>query len=328
MDTEIYLIDQLSQNQPTVKKNKYWHAYTRKRVQRFFLCSIMAFFLQYLNINHLAFTYPTLPMYPPMGSAFVMLYLLGNSTLLGLFLGGFCAYLLNGLSLSTLLLYIMADLGASYLGAKVCRSVFSSDWSLYTDSKEWLRFIKKNAFITCVISSVPRTITIFLNHTSPMTFKIVFYNFINFYLADLNAIIVFSGFFLPWMSVHLGREIFTCHKHCKVQMLSLILFGITCVTFLKHPEFIVIAIPLSWYLSHQYGAVIATTSSYILTILFLIVFIFHQQQVMNYLGIQIYTLIPVALLLFLLITLYLGHRTSRKHDAQSNDRGKREISQL
>lgn len=261
----------------------------------------------------MTFTYPPLPINPAMGAAFAMLYLLGNTTLLGLFLGSFAAYFFHGLTMSSIFLYMIADLGGSYIGVHLCRSVFSSDFAVYTHSKEGLRFVMINAFTSCLLSSVLRIVAVMLYVANPMSLKTLGYYWVNFWLADLNGIIVLSGFFLSWISVYLGREAIL-HKNIPKHHTKIVwLFMITGILLLKKAEFMVIAVLFSLYISYCYGVLMATVSSYILTIVFLRYFIIYQQVHLDYLGLHLYTLIPCALLFFLLFIMYIGQRTSKHY---------------
>lgn len=310
-DYELYLTNKLSSLTHLNSNNAYWRTYNIKRIKRFLLSTGIAFFLQYLTLIHLTVTYPALPMYPPMGSAFVILYLLGKAPLFGLFLGGFCAYLFKGLAMPSLLLYLTADLGCSYLGVKLCKSVFSSDNLVYVDSKEWRNFVIINACASCFLSSLLRLLAVVFYTTNTMSLETLGYNWLTLWLADLNAIIVFSGFFLTWMTVHLRRERIVRHPLSNCNKVGLLLFVISCAVLMKKIEFILFAVGISLYLANSCGVLIATASSYALTVTFLIYVMFHQQQYLNDWGIQRYVLISCTLLCFLLSIQYIGQRATK-----------------
>lgn len=309
-DSVLYLTQQLTKLMSASVKKSYRRAYNLKRIQRFLITTVGVFFLQFLTMTHLTVTYPALPMYPPIGSAFVMLYLLGNTSLLGLFLGCFCAYCAHGLTLPALFLYIGADLGAAYLVTRWCQSVFTSDHSIFVDTKEWLRFVIY-ASIGCLLSGALRMIAILLSDMSHMSLETVGHHVLSLWIADLNAIIVFTGFFLTWISVYLGRERAFRQKPTVYDRICWLLWGLCCLVFLKEIEFLVLAIILSLYLSYRFGVLIATAVSYIMLTLFLICFTFNQEYWLANLGLQIYSLIPCGVLCFLIAMLYVGQRTSK-----------------
>ena len=304
-----YLTQKLSQLTSAHLKKSYWRAYQLKRIQRFLISTCLVFFLQYLTLIHLT-TYPFLPMYPPIGSAFVMLYLLGDTALLGLFLASFCAYCMHGLPLPSLLLSITADLGGGYLIARWCRSVFTSDHSVFTNIMEWLRFVLY-ASIGCFLSGLLRMGI--LHDVTVMSPQKLGYDLLRLWMADLNASIVFSGFFLTWISVYLGRERVLTQKTTLFHKICWVLWGLSCVLFLKNIAWLILAIILSLYFSHRLGVLVAVAVSYVLTTLFLVCFVFHQADWIQDLGLQMYTLIPFGVLCFLLAMLYVGVRIARRH---------------
>lgn len=301
----------LSERGYTKLNKSFWLAYNGKRMKRFLFTTGLAFFIQYLTLIHMTFTYPPLPINPAMGAAFVMLYLLGNTTLLGLFLGSFAAYFFHGLTMSSIFLYMIADLGGSYIGVHLCRSVFSSDYAVYTHSKEGLRFVMINAFTSCLLSSVLRIVAVMLYVANPMSLKTLGYYWVNFCLADLNGIIVLSGFFLSWISVYLGREAILHKNTSKLPAKIVWLFIIMSMLVLKKAGVMVMAVMFSLYLSYYYGVLMATVSSYILIMIFLRYFVTQQQAYLNYLGLHLYTLIPCGLLSLLILVLYIGQKTSK-----------------
>ncbi len=309
-DSVLYLTQQLTKLMSASVKKSYRRAYNLKRIQRFLITTVGVFLLQFLTMTHLTVTYPALPMYPPIGSAFVMLYLLGNTSLLGLFLGCFCAYCAHGLTLPALFLYISADLGGAYLVVRWCQSVFTSDHSIFVDTKEWLRFVIY-ASIGCLLSGALRMIAILLSDMSHLSLETVGHHVLSLWIADLNAIIVFTGFFLTWISVYLGRERVFRQKITIYHRVWWLVWGLCCVGFLMKIQCLLLAIILSLYLSYRFGMLIATAVSYVLTTLFLIYFTFNQAYLLHDLGLLLYTLIPCGVLSFLLAMICIGQSTSK-----------------
>lgn len=297
-NSDKYLTQQLLMLTTVDAKKSFRRAYNFKRIKRFLISTVSVFFLQYLTLIHLSNIYSGLPLYPPIGSALVMIYLLGDSTLLGLFLGSFCAYCVHGFTLPSLFLYISADLGGAYLGARWCQMIFTSDQSIFVARKEWLRFAIYVSLI-CFFSGLLRMLVILVHDTNHMPVETVGYYFLNLWIADLNAIIVFTGFFLTWISVYLGRERVFRQKSTTLSKICWLLWGLSCLAFLKKIEFLLLAILLSLYLSYCFGILIATAVSYALTTLFLICFTFNQASWLHHLGQSMYILIPCSVLSFL-----------------------------
>ena len=216
--------------------SRYWYAYNLKRIQRFLLHTLGAFSFQYLLTASLPTTFTALPMYPPIGTAFILCYLLGNNALLGLFLGGFCAYLFKGWAMPALFLYLAADIGCGYAVARVSRTVFSSDLSVFISTREWINFIKVNAFIICLISSLFRICAVILNSAGSILSENTVYKFIDLWLSDLNAIVVFAGFFLSWLSVYIKRVKIRGNGFLIATALSYVLAMLFLAWFIVHQQ--------------------------------------------------------------------------------------------
>lgn len=260
------------------------------RAKRFLFLTITIFFFQFLINSKLSIS-SSMPLYLPMGIAFSLFYLFGNNAVLGILLGEACAYFIKGYPTELILVYLIADIGCGYLGALLCQNIFSSDIVRFTTWRECCKFVMINAFITCIISSSIRFIAIKKN-------------FLNLWLADLNSILIFSGFLIPWLSIPFSREKIS---HQNLNKLTLVLFGVMSflsIVFLKKPEFIIIfalALLLAIYLSYCYGYFIATASLFVVAIIYSAYFLAHQYQWMQYNA--------IALLLFTIGMLCLGYRS-------------------
>lgn len=314
MKSNLNLESQISKFIIPYKNKKYWHAYNLLRLKRFLIQTVTLFIFQYLAIIYLRFSYPALPIYPPMGIAFAMFYLFGNRCLLGLSLGGFCAYFLKGLSFASIGLYLTADMGGGFFGAYLCRNIFSSDITRLATLHDWVNFFKANAFTTCVFSAAIR-MCVFLMHHGDSSFTILFCNFVDLWLADLNSVLVFAGFLLSWMCVPFSREKITTRYFKKSHGVAFILFIIFSIVFIKKYEFIYFligAMIASLYFARLYGNLVSIGLVYVISILYLAYFIVFKSQYLHEFHLELYTLVPLGLLAFILGMFYMSHTKTRQ----------------
>jgi len=285
---------------------QYWYSYNLTRIKRVLMLTIMIFSIQYLVIINVSSLAPALPMYPPIGIAFTMFYLFGNNAVYGLLLSGFCAYIIKGLGIEAMLLFLIADIGGGYIGAHWCQNVFSSDIKPFANLQENWHFFKINAFVTCIISSLLRWgVTIWLP-----THNLSVYAYIDLWLADLNAILVLSGFLLSWAYVPLSREKICEKIITKASIMVLVLFIIASILFMQKfilIYFIVAAMLISLYCAYTYGYLVAMVLLFIISSIFLGYFIAHKQQYLDYFGLGLYTIAPISLLVYVVCMLYVGH---------------------
>ena len=306
MNTNDFVTNELSKIVGACPTKKYGYAYHLKKIQRYLFHTVIAFFLQYLMIISLPMTGHALPIYPPLGAALMMIYFLGDHALLGLLLGGGCAYFFKGLAPLQVVLFLTADIGCGYLGVRLCQSVFSSERSLLTQPREWFEYLKINALITCTLSSLLQLGAILFNHTGNLSAQTMRHTFIQLWLSDVNAILVFSAFFLSWTSVYLGMEKIAHAPVKKLNVMMPLLCILVAALLFKPMGFMLIVIASAIYLSVCYGFLIATSLSYGLSLLFLVYFINHP-------NIQNNTIVPWIFLLIHLIILHAGQRTSRRY---------------
>jgi hypothetical protein len=263
----------------------------------------MIFVIQYLTILYTHLSFPALPMYAPIGIAFVMFYLLGNNAVWGLVLGSFCGYLVRGLSISPLILYSIADVGCGFIGAFLSQRILSSDIKPFENRQECVQFIVINALITCVLSSSLRI----------MTVKFNLYHYIDLWLGDLNATLIFSGLLLTWLCVPFSREkIFTR----PINKLPLIVFSISAAVYiiLMPAEtwiyLIIATMVFSVYLSYVYGSLIGTALLFLVSSTYQIYFMLFKQYYYLEFGLTLYTVIPIALFVYVVL-ITVGFRTKR-----------------
>ena len=225
MNHKAYLETHLGSFIEANTNKQHWRSYIFIILKRFSLQTLMVLIFQYLVITNLTFSLPVSPMYPPIGIAFVMFYLLGNNALLGLLLGGLLGYLIKGFVLQSALLYLTADIGASYLGSLLCQKIFTSDIRSFAKLSEMFEFLKINAFITCFFSALARIGAIFLK------VELTFYDCLNLWISDLNGIVVLSGFLLSWAYVPFSREKI-CEWPTMFVAASILVFTVFSVFFL------------------------------------------------------------------------------------------------
>lgn len=275
MDQTIYLNTQvLKFIKPT--KSPLLSAYQWINIKRFVSQTALIFIFQYTTIMSLPIIYPQLPWYPPIGIAFVIFYLFGCTAFVGLLLAGFFAYILNGLSLISTVLYLSADIIPSFIGALLCQKILSSDINPFAKHKEWLQFIKINALFTCTLSSIFRIILWIFIQQKTIDLKIFFLNYLSLWLADLNAILLLSGFLLSWINVPLSRVKILKKPLSKWIVLSYITLMIISLVFIQQPwsiYSILILMLASLYLSRLYGYLIASALTFITATFYLAYFI-------------------------------------------------------
>lgn len=251
----------------------YLHAYNFMRLKRFLTQTLFAFVFQYFTIMNFDFTLPSLPLYAPIGVAFILFYILGSNATLGLLLGCCFGYLLNGFTIESLLLYSLADMGGGYLSAYYCQRNFSQDINPFSNWKETVNFLKIDAFLICVLSAFFRGVAFGLLSFSSSSletlpsYDLSFYAiyFFDFWLADLNAILVISAFVLSWVTVPQSREKIFRSPYL---MVTLVLF--------------------------------------VTTTLYLAYFLIYKTQFILKSGLEGYSLVPLSLSLYIIGTIYFG----------------------
>ena len=123
----IYMDNQLSYLNNQIPKlitnktsiNHYWQ-YNVIKLKRLLIHTVLIFIFQFLIIVNLTFQYPALPMYPPIGVAFVMFYLFGANAFWGLILSEIGGCFFHGLSTNTIILYLLADLLGAWVSTILC----------------------------------------------------------------------------------------------------------------------------------------------------------------------------------------------------------------
>jgi len=305
-----YLLQLTSAN----PKKNYLFSYNMMRSNRFLIKTFVLFFIQYLSISSLNISYPGIPIYLPIANAFLLFYFLGNTAFLGLLLGGLFAYALKGLPTIIILQNLTADIGGGYFGALLCRNVFSSDVKPFSNTKELIIFLSINAFITCPLSSIIRIITPKWGCNVSSSLNTLLYQFANIELASLNAIIILSYFTLTWYCVPFSREKISKKSINKLSVVVFALFMVGMILLLRDRESIYIlsiGMFLFIYAAYYYGCLIGSLLLFIISNLYLVYFIIHQQYYLEYLGPKLYLAVSILILIYSLCLLYISQVKER-----------------
>lgn len=297
-----YLINELPKYITEKKRFSYAFLYHCIKLRRFSALNIIAFSFQYLCAYHLQAQFPIYPVYPVMGIAFTVVAILGPNALLGLSLGVVCAYYLKGFSVASILLYSSADIACAYLAAHLCRNIFTSDIPYHGTMKSWARFTRVSASVCC-LSGFLRLIALVLADNTLPSFMTLFYIYIDLWLADLNAIIIFYAFLSTWLSIYMSRERMSTKKINYYQMAAFAIFVIMSIVMMKKIVLIyllVLGMGATIFFAYAHGIVIATLLVYVISMLYLGYFMGQQIYFIKWLGLAGYTLIPGMLFLFVL----------------------------
>jgi len=293
-----------------VKNNKLpLYKYNFMKSKRFFMQTAIVFFIQYLTISVLDFSSPFLPLYPLIGISFVMHYFIGNNALLGLFLGGALSYLIKDFSFQNIILYLIADILIGILASLFAQKNLSSDIKPFENRAECIQFIKINAILT-FISALIKISTHFFIHTDKSYHWIA--DFVTLWMAELNGILVFAGFFLSWFCVPFSREKINYTSLKSYYWLSYLIVLLLACLFLKSSVFWYITnaniLTLS-FLTNKFGSLISTALLFITVNLYLIYFLILKFTINKSIGYEFY-LLSAFILLFCICSILL--RNSKK----------------
>ncbi len=296
------------------------------RIKRFLIQTILAFIFQYMTIMALPLTLPALPLYPPIGIAFILFYLLGSNAIFGLFLGEALALFLKGMPIESIILYLIADLGLGVLGAHVCQNTFSKDVKPFSSLNEVLKFIG-NIAVICIVSSLIRMGVLWFTlawHnqgaeiTSVTQFNtiLVLLNFVNFWFADFNAIMMLSLFIFSWITVPFSR-IRISNKSVNIPyMIGLIvLFALVSAFFVVNPWFayvLLLAMIFAVFMAYYYGYLIGTLILFVISSLYLSHFIVLKPYYVTLFGLSLYTFTGIILFLFIIDIMIMNLESNQK----------------
>ena len=212
----------------------------------------------------------------------------------------------------SIILYLIADIGCGWWGAMLCQNTFSVDLRIFLNLREVITFVKINTFITCLISGFIRATAFILKHNIVVDPKALFYIYLNFWLADLNAVLILSGFLLSWIYVPFSRENISERTIKKFSVIMLLAFIVIFVLFMKnHAMLYLIAVAIigALYFSWIYGHLVATALLFIISNLCLAHFVAFETQHLLSFNTGFYPEVAIGLLLFALCTFYIGHVT-------------------
>ena len=293
--------------------NHLWK-YNKIRVKRFLIHNFIIFILQFLIIINLTFQHPALPMYPPIGIAFIMFYLFGSNAFFGLLLSEFCGLFIHGLPINTICFYLFADLVAAWLMVYLSQNIFFLAIEPMVIRHKLLNFIKK-ILIACSISSLIKAFPIIITCKSYYNYPTLLYNYIDLWLADLNAILIMSSFVLSWIYIPFSQYNISHKKIKKSSIIALIFFIISSILFMKNIQLIyliIINMIIAIYWAYYYGYLIATFLLFIVSSIYLTYFIAAKNQYLLYFGVPLYTLVGIILLLFIICMLYTSLMFDKK----------------
>lgn len=294
---------------------KYYLQYNFIKIKRLLLHTVIIFLLQFSVIASLPFPCAGIAMYPPTAIAFLMFYLLGGVAFYGIFLSSLCGYLLQELSPACFCGYMLADLGAGFFAVVFGKDFFATDVRILLDWQAVAKFIKVNAFIIVMFTSLLKMLALIVDNKIDPSFKNLSYTFLHLWLADLNAILILSGFLLSWLYVPFSREQIATRKITKLQVVLLLALVVTCMLFMQRVELIyllVTAMLLAIYLAKTYGHLVATLLLFILSSIYIAYFLSMQVKYAKIFK-EFYSVLPAGgLFVFTIALLYLGHYTLRQ----------------
>lgn len=301
---------------PTLLSNyqhnqNYFCAYTLIKIKRFLIQTILIFVLQFLTMFNMGDSYTILPMYPPIGMAFVIFDLLGKNALCGLLLGELCIYFIKGQPLEAVILYIIADLGCSYIGTILCQNVFSSDLKPFSNWRELCKFLCINALTTCSISTLLRIYAIRVAGLANLTFIQI----ICLWLSEITAILIFYVLVCSWLYGLFSKEKISNKTLSKTHIYTIIAFIAGTILFIKKIQFIYLIIGtliLSIYYAYLYGYLIGIMLLFIVASIYSSYFIAHGVKYVTKFGYNLYSITYIGLLLYTAVILYVGHYCSKK----------------
>jgi len=283
----------------------YYLSYNLIRIKRFVTISLISFIFQYLSIISIPGKFVISPLYPAIGIAFSMYFILGRNTIPGLLLGTLLAYFLKGYNFISIFLYAISDVGCGVLGAYLCQNVFSSDVPRLIKFREFKKFVLINALFTCVISGGFKLFAlktnVYLNIGK--TIKV----FLLFWLGDLNSIIIIFMFLFTWMSIYQSRESISEKIIYKPAIIFFAVILLLCIVFIKKPIVLSLLLLLLLISSHNYknhGIILGSSLFYITGIIYSAFFLRNFEFFYSYLNAG-YILVPFVLLFTFVVSYYL-----------------------
>lgn len=280
----------------------HWFYYQAKRLKRFVLHFLLFFICQFIAIGCVSFKGIVPPMYPPMGVAFVILYLFGWMSIFALFFADICAYLLQNFSIESLIFYLVADIVPAIVVTSLWKNMFKTDDFESNQWQVWFRFILITMFFTCLLSACIR-LSVFYFYRPQLSYSAVFYRFIQLWFADINGVIILFSFLISWLYFMYSRSL-VLKGTVIIKKTSFWLF-LFCLGFalgsLKSFAFcywILASMLLSFYLTYQSGMVLGTAFMYGISFLYFAYFTVQREDFIFHYGLKFYTLISIVLFIY------------------------------
>jgi hypothetical protein len=300
-DRQQYLKHILPQYIEPRDSKTHWFFYQIKKLKRFVWHFLLIFICQFMAIGISSFQGFIPPLYPPMGVAFVTVYLFGSVAAFALLLADIVAYLLQNFSIKAVFFYTAADIIPAFLVTSLTKNTFKTYDFTSNQWRDWLRFILITMGITCLMSASFR-LPVYWMPMTESSFSSVLYAYIMLWLADINAILVLFSFSISWLYVMYSRGLKFKKADLKRWPLwaFLICFGFALGSLksLTFGYWIAASMLLSLYLSYQTGTILGTALMYGVSILYFAYFSLHKADFIFHYGIKSYTLIFVVLFIY------------------------------
>lgn len=187
-------IDMFSDNKKIIKK--------RRLIEYYFVFLFQSISTFFLNAEI------STPIYFPVGMAFTLIYLRGERVIPMLFIGGFVSYIANTgniiSSLQMTFLDVLSGWGLAIIGHKV----ILSDVRPFKNIIIFLKFLSFSS--------------IFLLFTSCARGLIININYLNIFLAEINSVVILSGYILN--SIYKSEKRLINKFTSSLFLLSIVLF--------------------------------------------------------------------------------------------------------
>ncbi len=310
LDRRNYLKSTLPNYVTVTSRNKYWLQYQTQSLKRFIIHFIIFFTCQFIAIGCVSFQGIVPPMYPPMGVAFVILYLYGRTAIFALIFADVIAYSLQHFSFLPLTLYLLADIVPAFIVTLIWKSIFKTDDFESNQPQEWLQFILITMLFTCFLSAGIRLLA-FYDLVHNLSFSNILSQFIQLWFADINAVIVLYSFLISWLYIMYSRSLIRRARQIIKKMsfwLFLLCLGSALTTFhsLAFCYWIFASMQLSLYLTYRAGMTFGTAFMYAISFIYFAYFTLHKADFIFHYGLKLYTLISIVLFTYNISVLCLA----------------------
>jgi hypothetical protein len=236
-------------------------------LQRFLMVNILVFFIQYGGLNLSTLSLNAFPLWFATGTGCAYLFLRGYNVLPGIFLGNFFAYYLATTNFS------LALGCASLLTVQALLLLWFNYRYLLNPSlifyqlKEFIQFLLYTTILTALVSSL----LLFICYPSMPPTKPLFVIGLQWWLANLNGILIFSTAMISWDAYFPQYDSIKQTSKGQLSLYILLVFSVIVFSFSSAPKAatlfalvnvlltLIISIRLGWY-----GTIAAVTLSGIL----------------------------------------------------------------